>query len=142
MSEQLGEQIDVVVVDEVAEIPEGVLSAPSEEPTKLFNDDKVIVKGLLSKVLGKATAFYSKYIVVADQLDINQLITTLNNMMSADIYDLLNKVAPVYVVHEGSLKLVNAVNRSLMIDLGDKPAQVELLDTYVDLMIDIVKQYE
>ncbi len=135
-------------VEQVVEtIQEEAVVVETEAPTepsdhKLFNDDKVIVKGLLSKVLGKATAFYSKYIVVADQLDINQLITTLNNMMSADIYDLLNKVTPVYVVHEGSLKLANAVNGSLMADLGDKPTQVQLLDSYVELMKNIVKSYK
>jgi hypothetical protein len=115
--------------------------APTEPP-KLFNDDAVIIKGLLSKVLGKATAFYSRYIVSADQLDINQLITALNEMMKEELYDLLFRCYPAYIVHEGELKLINRHAGQLMGNLGKEPTQAQVLDSYLELMTGIAKSYK
>jgi hypothetical protein len=128
---------------EVEQAVAEVVQEEAKEPVKkLFNDDKIIVTNLMSKVLGKATAFYSKYIVSADQLDINQLITALNEMMKEDLYDILFRCYPSYIVHEEELKLINRHAGQLLVNLGKEPTQAQVLDSYLDLMTGIAKSYK
>lgn len=133
-------------VEKYYEVEQAVAEVVQEEAKdpvkKLFNDDKTIVTNLMSKVLRRATTYYSSALLIADTIDINALLSDLNKIMSEDLTDILDNCRPAYLVHEGELKLVDMGNKTILASLGKDPTQAQVLDSYLELMTGIAKSYK